>query len=99
MSRPLENLSCFYFIFSLRVLAALEPKTDLKKHVAHLTGSMRQVLLMVSGEANLSLKKPRIRTCIERWIFNGTHMFKETNTCEADCQVGLGGGCGKLHIF
>lgn len=40
----------FFFFFSLRALAALEPKTDLKKCVAHLTGSMRQVLLSVSGE-------------------------------------------------
>lgn len=97
MSRPLENLSYFYSIFSVRVLA-LQPKTDLKKCVAHLARSMRQVLLRVSGEANLGQKKPRIRTCIEGWALKGTHMFRETNTCEAGCQVGLGRGNGKLHV-
>lgn len=80
----------------LRILAALEPKTVLKKCAAHHTGSMRQVLLMVSGEANLGLKKARIRTCMERWVFKGTHVFEETDTCEVHCQVGLGGGCGNL---
>lgn len=69
----------------LRVLAALEPKADLQKMC-----SSSDWVDETSFANGFKESKPRSKVESEpeeRWIFKGTHVLKETNTCEVDCQV------------